>query len=750
MRGTDFKNRKAGRLWTQVCAAGVLAAAGLSLTLVSADAATPRIPRKPSPKFVAPDLKAVPKGTRVDVLADRLTYDGRTKIATATGTVRLTYGPYVLTASKVVYDMKRKLFSANGSIEFREPNGNILQADYAQLTETFKEGFANHVKALLTNDVTITARYAQRFENGVTVYEDAAYTACKACIDEGGTPLWQIVAKRTEHDSNEHTLYYHDAHLEIGGVPVAWTPYFSYPDPTVKRRTGFLLPNFKGGEAYGFGVITPYFYEVAPNKDITFSPMWNTRQGVLGDLEWRHRLASGIYKIRGYGIYETDPNKQAMGPWRGAIESKGDLKLNNTWSWGWDGTVASDREFLSDYDISNDSILTSSVHTTGLSGRNYANAQVIHYQTQEQGESQDVMPVVLPYVTANYVFDEPVLGGELALDMSAYSLRRLDPDSRFAIGTEQSHAVSRLSWRRQMISDAGLVVTPFTELRSDLYVADNVLGPGTTQATETDFLPSAGFDMRYPMIADYGVAQGVMTPVFQIIAAPSEPNHTAIGNEDAITLNFDSTNLFLSDRFTGFDRYEGGVRANAGLTYTLLGENGGFIRASLGESFHIAGKNSFAAGSGLDGTSSDLVGALALQLNENITLGYQARLEEDLSRINVQEASVGLTFDRISGSLNYADIAAAANYGRQTAEEQVWGDATYMFSDAWGLFGGFRYDIRDNRFMDETIGVSFNCDCMNAQLAYSRSLTDTGATEHKISVSVELRTIGEVGGGFSF
>jgi LPS-assembly protein len=121
------------------------------------------------PKFIAPKTDPVPKGTKVDVIADRLTYDGKTEIATAIGLVRLTYGPYILTATKVVYDMKNKKFSANGSIVFREPNGNVLEADFAELNDKFTEGFAEHVKALLTNDVTITANYARRYENGITI-----------------------------------------------------------------------------------------------------------------------------------------------------------------------------------------------------------------------------------------------------------------------------------------------------------------------------------------------------------------------------------------------------------------------------------------------------------------------------------------------------------------------------------------------------------------------------------------------------
>lgn len=710
-----------------------------------------------SPDFVAPSLSAVPKGTRVDVIADRLTYDGKSEIATALGTVRLTYGPYVLTASKVVYDMRRGTFSANGSIEFREPNGNVLQADYAELKDTFKEGFARHVKALLTNDVTITAAYARRYENGITIYEHATYTACKTCVIEGGTPLWQIVARETKHDMEEHTLYYRDASLEIGGLPVFWTPYFSYPDPSVKRRSGFLLPSFHGNGTYGFGVTTPYFFAFAPNADLTVSPMWNTRQGVLADVELRHRLRNGIYSIRGYGIHEIEPSgPHEDDPWRGAIETSGSFRINETWNWGWDGTLTSDKKFLNDYDLNDESMATSTLYARGLSDRNYAQAQLIEYRSLENGEKQAHLPVALPYVTANYLFDEPVLGGELQFDMNVYSLHRDDnvyknnnvANNKFDLGTDQTHAMNRLKWRRETVSPMGLLITPFAELRSDIVMSQNV--PTATSQDDADLwiLPSAGIDVRWPFFADHGFGQGVLTPVFQVIASPAEQNVDDQGNEDAITLNFDSSSLFLSDRFTGFDRYEGGVRSNAGISYTLMREDGGFIRASLGESFHVAGENSFAVGSGLDGTSSDLVGALAVQLNDHATLGYQARVEEDLSRVNVQEATLGLTFDRISGSLSYADVAKAANYGRPTAEQQVWGNANYKLGEAWSLFGSFRYDIEDDNFMERAIGIGFNCDCMNAQLAFSEERQDSGGYDYRVMLGVELRTIGGVSGGF--
>jgi LPS-assembly protein len=738
----------------QVGILGLFAAAGVAFFAVAAEARM-----SDAPEFIAPVDKPVPKGTRVNVVADKLHYDGRSEVATATGTVQLTYGPYVLTATRVVYDMKSGTFSANGSIVLKEPNGNVLEADYAELEDTFKEGFARHVRALLTNDVTITAQYARRFENGITIYERASYTACVDCVSDGGTPAWQIVAREAKHDLQERTIYYRDARLEFGGVPVFWTPYLAYPDPTVRRRTGFLLPSFYSGHA-GFGVTTPFFWDIAPNMDLTFRPMWTTQQGVLADVEWRHRLSSGIYSARVYGIYELDDtdNEDVSRPWRMAGRTIGEFEINDDWQWGWDATAVSDRDFLDDYDIDDRDMLASNIYATGLSDRNYTKAQVIGWQTLSDADDPEQMPVALPFIQGDYVVAPEVLGGELSFRINAYSLGRQEsvdePDDGIVLGTYQTHGMAAAEWKRQMVSGMGLVMTPFAQIRSDVFFSENV--PGAEEQEEPDLYltPTAGFDMRMPFIADHGPVQSVLTPVFQMIAAPSEQRDDDNANEDAITLNFDTTSLFLSDRFTGYDRREGGVRANAGVSYTLLGENGTFVRMSLGESFHIAGENSFVAGSGLDGTSSDLVGAVALQFNEHATLGYQARVEEDLSRINVQEATLGLTFDQFSGSLSYADIGKAADYGRPDDARQIWADGTYHIDEVWSVFGGVRYDLEESEVMEQTIGAAFECDCMKAEIQYTMSRDDefgddNDGTDHRLELGIELRTIGAVTGGFN-
>ncbi len=704
-------------------------------------------------KLIEPITSSPEDGTKADFIADQVVYDPTTKTATALGQVRIVYGPYTLIATKVIYNEITGDFRANGSVELREKNGNILKADQVFLTNKFKEGFARHLQALLTNNASIKADYAERKEGRITIYQNARYTACTGCETKKGDPLWEIVTTKTVHDEVEKTLYHTNPKLVIAGVPVFALPYAEQPDPTVKRRTGLLPPSYKFGDFYGFGPVTPYYWALAPNYDLTFSPLWSFEQGPVADVEWRHRLKNGYYKVRGYGTYQLDlKNRDDTDErWRGALTSVGRFKLSPDWSTGWDGIAASDKTFLRNYDYETSNIGYNDAYVTGLWDQTYIDVRALHHVALSTAVDWDTLPTALPYVTGEHVFADPIIGGELKANWSSYTLWRDEADTPFTDvnhGTQQSRAVVDVRWRKQAITELGQVITPFARIRSDLYVSDSVPDaavPGGFRDQETTMrvLPSAGVDMRWPFIADQFGGQGILTPVMQVIAATAETEEEAISNEDAITLNFDHSSLFLDDRFTGLDRYEGGTRANMGLSYAYYSDTGRSVRASIGESFHISGENSFDANSGLDGAKSDLVAAVSASPYSWLNLSYQGRLEEDLSEFNRHEALAGLSFDRITGQIGYQFIDAEPLYGREHEEEFVFASARYEVSDGWYAFGGLNYDLEDDFLRHHSIGIEFDCDCMNAKLAYSRSKSsDTDNPEHRVMFSIDLATIG--------
>ena len=174
-----------------------------------------------------------------------LTYDPVTRIATARGRVVITYGPYILVANRVSYDQDDDILRADGNIRLREPGGNILEADLIQLQNKFRDGFAEHLRLLLTNDATVTAEYARRKDGVITMFERAAYTRCKTCVLADGTPLWQIKSRVATHDQQAHEVRHEDMTFEFAGVPIFWLPWFSHGDGTTKRKSGFLTPRLR-------------------------------------------------------------------------------------------------------------------------------------------------------------------------------------------------------------------------------------------------------------------------------------------------------------------------------------------------------------------------------------------------------------------------------------------------------------------------------------------------------------------------
>jgi LPS-assembly protein len=708
------------------------------------------IVRKP---LIEPVTTAPVAGTAVNVEADKITFDPHTKNATATGKVVMYYGPYTLVATHVEYNQITGSFKANGSVEMREPNGNIVQAENLALTNKFKQGFAEHVKALLTNNAIIKARYLERVDGHVTVFEDVSYTACKDGATPDDEPVWKITTDKTTHDNTTHNLYHVNPKLKIKGVTVLAAPYWVQPDPSVHRRTGFLAPYAKFSDLYGVGVVAPFFWALAPNYDVTLTPVVTTTQGLSGDVEWRHRLASGSYNVRAFGAYQLSPTTAVEDnqKWRGAIKTRGDFTINQDWNWGWQGTFASDQSFLNHYNYDSNIIAENNVHMTGLWDQTYVSAQALDFESLNTGVNPDYLPSALPYVTGEKIVHDVAFGGDLKFNWNAYSIQRKSANTPFTQvdhGTEQTRATSSVEWKTQMISDGGLVVSPFAKLRTDVYITNNVPDPTVAgglrnNETTTRVLPTVGVDMRYPLIGNSDYGQSIISPVFQLISAADESSADKIGNEDSVTLNYDTNSIFLTDRFTGLDRYEGGTRANLGLTYSYFGNNGNFMRASVGESIHLAGKNSFLAGSGLNGTQSDLVGSVVFQPWDHLTMSYEARVEEDFSNINRQEATASLNFDSFSGTMSYLNFGAEPLYGRTLAEHFISSDVRFRLKENWYAFGGMSYDIYNKSLTRKTVGLEFDCDCMNFKMSYIGAQDPISlVNSNTVALSVELATLG--------
>src|SRR5215475_12241339 len=375
------------------------------------------------------------------VTADEVQYDYTNERVSAVGRVQIHYAGSTLEADKVIYDQKAKRLHAEGNVRLTDADGKILYANMLELSDDFRDGFVDSLRLDSPDKTRIAAVSAQRTDSNLTVFQNGVYTACEPCAkDPTRPPLWQVKAARIIHDQNEKMVYYEDARVEFFGVPVAYIPFFSAPDPTVKRKTGFLMPSATYNGVYGFGLTTPFYWALAPNYDVTITPTITTNQGPLVQLEWRHRLLDGAYSIRAAGIWQLDKEQflASEGPggfgsgfrdFRGMVQSSGQFKLGDNWVWGWDGTVVTDKPFLQDYSVMKiPPEIVSQIYLAGRGERSYFDARAIHYLGLSAFDVQSQLPVVAPVIDYSNVLKPRILGGEFKYNFNLTNLSRSDAD----------------------------------------------------------------------------------------------------------------------------------------------------------------------------------------------------------------------------------------------------------------------------------------------------------------------------------
>jgi len=766
-------------------------------------------PRPPPAKKSSIAIERAKSGQKqMLVQATEVDYDYANHRVAAVGNVQIYYGDSTLEANRVIYDQKTKRLHAEGNVRLTEPDGKVTYGEIMDLSDDYRDGFVDSLRLDAPEQTRMAAARAERSSGNFTVFHNGVYTACAPCKDDPKKPpLWQVKAARIIHDQGEKMIYFEDARIEFFGKPLAWFPYFSTPDPTVVRKTGFLVPAVRTSSVYGAAAEIPYYWALAPDYDATVAPMITTKQGPLLQGEFRQRLMNGAYSIRGAGIYQFDKDyfQRSDGTttpgfryWRGSLESSGLFALNNKWVWGWDGTLLSDRTFLQDYNprlsryyatdtFQNPTMeAVSQLYIAGKGNRSYFDARTIYYLGFSEADSQGQIPVIHPVIDYNYVFDRPVMGGELGYRLNFTSLSRnsanFDPITQSALnnGTCTQTAdpavknsascllrgvpgvYTRFSaeteWRRSITDRFGQIFTPFASVRVDTSTMHIDNQPGVSNFIETGdtslvrAMPTLGLEYRYPFISVQSWGTQTVEPIAQVILRPNETQIGRWPTEDAQSLTYDDSNLFRVDKFSGWDRVEGGGRANYGLQYTAQVNQGGFFNALFGQSYSIFGQNSFAYGgttntglqTGLDTTRSDYVARLSYQPNNIYMFTSRFRFNNDTFNPQRVELEARANFDRWSGSLLYGDYAPQPELGFLDRRQGVLGTGQVKLDANWVMLAAARYDINAGKFDQPRLGFGYVDDCLILGLNYITNYTYSGnvTANHTIMLQLALRTLG--------
>ena len=246
----------------------------------------------------------------------------------------------------------------------------------------------------------------------------------------------------------------------------------------------------------------------------------------------------------------------------------------------------------------------------------------------------------------------------------------------------------------------------------------NYINTGQTEPAR--FMPAAGVEYRYPFVDVESWGTQTIEPIAQLILRPNETQIGKFPNEDAQSLVFSTANLFSIDKFSGWDRVEGGGRVNAGLQYTAQVNRAGSLTMLFGQSYQIYGVNSYSAidlsntglESGLDKTVSDYVGSVTYQPNQIFSLAARGRFDQQTFTPQRFEVEGRANFERWTLQLLYGDYAQQPEIGFLNRREEILAGASFKVTQNWVLIGSARYNLAAGQFDQTRLGIGYVDDCL--------------------------------------
>jgi len=680
-----------------------------------------------------------------DLEADEFDYNEENQLLSAFGNVEIMQeNGRILKSEMVQYSLKTGRALAIGDVVLVEPTGEVLFAEYMELESGLAEGFLHEVTVVFSENGQLAAKRGFSSPDGTRQLEGARFTACH--VSEGEPPFWQIKALTIQHDTAAKDINYKHASLEVLGVPVAYTPYFSHPDPTVKRRNGLLRPEYGSSSELGTFVKVPLYYEFSPSTDITLTPQYYSNDGLITNVRVRSLLDNAaIDWTSSGGKVEKRTNISTKDTFRWHIDSTAQVDIDDKWRANFEVERASDKTYKRRYGFGGEDILTSKAEAEYFDKLEYGLVNTTHFQGLRTTDIQEETAQVLPKLKYTDMRKFDRAPGFLTYDFENVNLAREK-------GDDYTRITGKIRWDLPLFGANGQLLNIKALVQSDLYAVDDFDSITDTedQQTEARLTPVFAADWRWPFLRQGQSAQQVIEPIVQLVAAPNSANSNVIPNEDSQAFEFDENNLFSLNRFPGEDRITSGQRVDYALKVANY-QNSGLITTFLaGQSYAFKQEDIYNNGTGLENNLSDVVGKLEFILPERVEAFYRFRADVDSGTMDRTEVGTELNLYPIELTGNYINLKNTLGLDNTIGDrEEISGEVIAHLSPRWDLKTYGIRDIAADKTRRMGAGLYYENECFNIGIDAKRDFTDDGETEpsDSIGLTFNLRFLGGQGFG---
>ena len=638
------------------------------------------------------------------------------------------------------YEIDKNLFSSVGKIKVTDKQKNKYFFKEIYIDTKKKEMIGSEVSALLDNEnFGLNKDNEPRFvANDITISKNKSniskgvFTVCKN-RGKDKCPPWSLRAKKIIHDKTKKTIYYDHAVLKFYELPLFYFPKFFHPDPTVKRKSGFLVPTFTNSTTVGAGISLPYFWAISKDKDMTLTTKTYNNENILLLNEYRQAFRNGFLTLDSSYTegYKNITSKKTKGS-RNHIFA--DLKLD----------LGKFKSYISELSFkmqrtSNDTYFR--VHNINTELVDYSDTDLeneIKYNFRKNNLFLDVSAHVFEnlrtdktsdkyeYVLPNIMFGNTFFTkkfGSINFSSNAEH-KNFDTNKYTTILTND------FIWNPvNTITKKGFVNTLEGMLRNVNYKAKKTTDY-KTDSSVNELSGVIGYRSSLPLKkVDQNISK-IFSPNFMLRYAPGHMRD--IRGED---LNLRYTNLYSLNKTS---EIEEGISAILGFDYKINekdkdGSDKEKMSFSLGQIFNRTENRDRPSKSSLDQKSSDLVGQFNYNFSEIGQIGYKFSLDHNYENLNYNEVSTTLNFGKVGFNIDYLE------------ERNHVGNEHYINSGislALNDNNKLSFETKKNFKTDSTelydISYQYKIDCLTAGVVFRREFYRDNDLEEKDTLMFKI------------
>ncbi len=638
------------------------------------------------------------------------------------------------------YLVNENIFKSIGLIKIIDQLNNEYEFSQVYIDTKKKELLATDIKAFLKNEnFKINKKNDPRiFANSMKLGQDKSsfsksiFTLCE--YKEGEKcPPWTLKAKTMTHDNKTKTIYYNNATVKVYDIPIFYFPYLSHPDPTVKRRSGFLPPLFSDSKNLGAGFTIPYFWALGEDKNFTLTNRIFIDENPLFTGEYHQAFKNSNFLMdfgftEGYKKISKTKKEGDKSHFFGKLISNFEKDNDSESSLIITTQTVSDDKYLKLYKIKsnladyNKDTLENSLNYTYSTDDFFLGINGSVYETLNSGYNDKY----------EYIFPEIVLNKNILNDekLGSFAFQSNLKSHNYDTNRLTNFIINDLDWEsNDTFIDSKIINKFFGKLRNINYEAKNVniYKEDTTSEIFGAIAMLSKIDLQKKN--NNGVLH-LLTPKTFLRLSPGSMRKEESGSR------LTTDDAFNIDRLSNINNFETGNSLSLGIDYEIKKNDLDKFNFSVAQIISEKENKKMGTKTSMDEKLSDLVGSTKFSINEKINFNHQFAIDQNYQEINYNDFGINFDFQNFDMNFNY--IEEDKHIGNQ---EYFKTNLSYKNKDKSLIKFETKRNLITNSSEFYDLSYEYINDCLRAGLVYRREFYNDSELEAENSLMFNITLI---------